>query len=78
MDRSSWHCRGDRDQDRPQENEMQKSKAADWGGLTNSCEKKRREKQWRKGKIHPFECRVPKNGKERSESLPQWLGQKIE
>ena len=36
-----------------------------WGGLTNSCEKKRSEKQRRKGKIFPFECRVPKNSKER-------------
>ena len=35
-----------------------------WGGLTNSCEKKRSEKQRRKGKIHLFECRVPKNSKE--------------
>ena len=26
---------------------------------------KRRERQGRKGKIHPFECRVPKNSKER-------------
>ena len=25
----------------------------------------------RKGKIYPFECRVPKNNKERQESLPQ-------
>ena len=31
----------------------------------NSCEKKRSEKQRRKGKIYPFECRVPKNSKER-------------
>ena len=30
---------------------MQKSKVAVWGGLTNSCEKKRSEKQRRKGKI---------------------------
>ena len=29
---------------------MQKSKMAVWGGLTNSCEKKRSEKQRRKGK----------------------------
>ena len=36
-----------------------------WGGLTNSCERKRREKQRRKGKIYPFECRVPKNNKDR-------------
>ena len=40
-----------RDQDHPQEKEMQKSKMAVWGGLTNSCEKKRGEKQRRKGKI---------------------------
>ena len=33
------------------EKEMQKGKMAVWGGLTNSCEKKRREKQRRKGKI---------------------------
>ena len=35
---------------------------------------KRREvkkKQRRKGKIYPFECRVPKNSKEREESLPR-------
>ena len=30
---------------------MQKSKMAVWGGLTNSCENKRSEKQRRKGKI---------------------------
>ena len=35
-----------------------------WGGLTNSFEKKRSEKQRRKVKIFPFECRVPKNSKE--------------
>ena len=32
---------------------------------------KRSERQRRKGKIYPFECRVPKNSKERQESLPQ-------
>ena len=35
------------------------------GGFTNSYEKKRSEKQRRKGKIYPFECRVPKNSKEK-------------
>ena len=44
---------------------MQKSKMAVWGGLTNSCEKKRRKKQRRKGKIKASECRVPKNSKKR-------------
>ena len=56
---------GDRDQDHPHGKEMQKSKMAVWVGLTNSCEKKRSEKQRRKGKIYPFEGRVPKNSKER-------------
>ena len=36
-----------------------------WGGLTNSCEKKRSEKQRRKGKIEASEFRVPKNRKEK-------------
>ena len=49
----------------PWEKKMQKSKMAVWGGLTNSCEKKRSEKPRREGKIYPFECRVPKNSKER-------------
>ena len=35
------------------------------GGLTNSCGRKRIKKQRRKGKIYSFECRVPKNSKER-------------
>ena len=39
---------------------MQKSKMAVQGGLTNNCEKKGSEKQRRKGKIYPFECRVPR------------------
>ena len=54
-----------RDQDHPQEKGMQKSKMAVRGGLTNSREKKRSKKQRRKGKIHPFECRIPKNSQER-------------
>ena len=37
-----------------------KSKISVWGGLRNSCEKKRSKKQRRKGKIYPFECRVPR------------------
>ena len=41
----------DRDQDHPHGKEMQKRKMAVWGGLTNSCDKKRSEKQRRKGKI---------------------------
>ena len=36
--------------------------------LQIAVKKKRSKKQRRKGKIYPFECRVPKNSKE---SLPQ-------
>ena len=42
MDGGSCHCTGDRDQDHAQEKEILKSKMAVWGGLTNSCEKKRK------------------------------------
>ena len=44
MDRGSWNCTGDRDQDHPHGKEMQKSKMAVWGGLTNSCAKKEKQK----------------------------------
>ena len=49
----------------PMEKKCKKSKMAVWGGLTNSCEKKRSEKPMRKGKIQASECRVPKNSKKR-------------
>ena len=39
---------------------MQKGKMVICEGLTNSCEKKRSKRQRRKGKIYPFECRVPR------------------
>ena len=41
-----------------------KGKMALCGVLTNSCEKKRSKRQRRKGKISPYECRVPKNSEE--------------
>ena len=44
---------------------MQTGKIVVRGVLTNSCEKKRSEKPRRRGKIFPFECRVPKNSQER-------------
>ena len=58
------------DQNHPQEKEMQKGKVV-VSGLTNSSEKKRNKRQREKGKIHPSECRIPKNSKERYERLPQ-------
>ena len=41
------------------------------GGLTKNFEKKRSERQRRKVKIYPTECGVPKDNKERQESLSQ-------
>ena len=43
MNGGSWRYTGDRDQDHPQEKEMQKDKMVVWGGLINSYEKKRSE-----------------------------------
>ena len=57
MNGGSWHCTGGSDQDHPQENEMHKGKIVVWEGITNSCEKKKSQKQRRKGKIYPFEWR---------------------
>ena len=44
----------------PMEKKCKKGKMVVRGDLTNSCEKKRSEKQRRKGKTFPFECRVPR------------------
>ena len=51
MDGVSWQCTRGRDQDHPQEKEIQKSKIVVGGGLSNSCEKKNSKRQRRKGKI---------------------------
>ena len=42
---------------------MQEDKVVIWGGLTNSWENKRSERQRRKGKINPTECRVPETAR---------------
>ena len=49
----------------PKKKKYKKAKWLVLGGLTNSCEKKRSEKQRRKGKIQASEYRVPKNSKKR-------------
>ena len=61
MDGDSYHCTGGRHQNHDQEKEMQKFKMFVSGGFTNSWEKKRSERQRRKGNINPSECRVSKN-----------------
>ena len=55
--------------------EMQKGKMAVWGGLKNSCEKKRSKGQKRKGKIYPSERRTSKNRKDKY-SLFKWMMQR--
>jgi len=52
MDGGSRHCTRGSDQDHSQEKEMLKGKMVVWEGLTNSWEKKRSQRQRRKGKIY--------------------------
>ena len=64
MDGSLSHCTEDRDQDSPRKRYAKRQN----GYLRRSyksCEKKRTERQRRKGKIYPSECRVLKNSKEK-------------
>ena len=62
MGGGSWHSTGGSDQDHPQEKEMQKGKSEE---ALLKLRKEEKLKKRRKGKIYPFECRVPKNRKER-------------
>ena len=55
----------------PVEKKCKKAKWLSEEALQIAVKKKRSKRQRRKGKIYPFECRVPKNSKERKESLPQ-------
>ena len=49
----------------PKKKKFQKAKWLSEEALQNSYEKKRNKKQRTKGNTYPFECRVPKNSKER-------------
>ena len=68
MDGVSCHCTGDRDQDHPQENEMQKVKWLSEEALQIAV-KRREAKNKGEKERYPSECRVPKNSKETLESL---------
>ena len=65
MDENSYHCTGLVIKTIPKKKKWQEGKVVASGGLTNSLEKKRRERQRRKRKVYISECRVPKNSKER-------------
>jgi len=65
MDWGLWPGTGGSDQDHTLENGVQPGKMVVWGGLTKSWEKKKSERQRRKWKIYPFECRATKNSKKR-------------
>ena len=54
-----------------EEKKCKKAKCLSKEALQTVMKKKRRERQRRKGKILPSECRVPKNSKEREESRPR-------
>ena len=65
MDECLLYCTGGGDQNYPKEKEMQEGQVVVLEGLTNSWEKKRHQRQRKKGKIDPTDCRVPENSKER-------------
>ena len=45
-----------------------------WGGLTDSCKKKKSKRQRRKGRINPFECRIPKKNRIARRDKKAFLG----
>ena len=49
----------------PKKKKCKKAKSLSEEALQIAVKKKRSERQRRKGKIYPFECRVPKNSKGR-------------
>ena len=49
----------------PKKKKCKKAKWLSEEALQTVMKKNRRERQRRKGKIYPFECRVPKSSKER-------------
>ena len=51
MDGCSWHCTGGSDPRPSKKKKCKKGKMVVWGGLRNSWEKNRNERQRRKGKI---------------------------
>ena len=53
------------DQDCPQEKEMQKAEWLSEEALQIAEKRREAKGKGEKGKIYPFECRVPKNSKER-------------
>ena len=55
----------------PKEKKCKKAKWLSEEALQIAEKKKRSKRQGRKGKIYPFECREPKNNKERYEGLTQ-------
>ena len=50
---------------------MPKGKMIVWGGLTKAEKRREVKGKGEKERLYPSECRVPKNSKERIESLPK-------
>ena len=65
MDRGLLHCTGDRDQDHPQEKEMKKAKWLSEEALQIAVKRRDMKSKGEKEKYNPFECRIPKNCKEK-------------
>ena len=55
----------------PKKKKCKKAKWLSEEALQIAVKRRELKSKGEKGKIHPFECRIPKNIKERKESLPQ-------
>ena len=78
MDGGSWHCTGDRDQDHPHGKEIQKTKMPVWGGLTNSCEKKRSKKHRKKERYKHLNAEFQKIARRDKKAFLSDQGKEIE
>ena len=73
MDGGLGHCTGDRDQDHPMEKKCKKAKWLSEEALQVSVKRREAKSKGEKERYsdlaaaaaYPFECRVPKNSKER-------------
>ena len=65
MGRGLWYYTEGSVQDHPQEKEMQKGKVVVWWGWKIAEKRREAKGKGEKERLDPFECRSPKNSKER-------------
>ena len=56
----------------------EEDKVVVWGSFTNSWEKKRSKRQWKKDKTYPTDCRVQENSKDKKKAFQSEQCREIE